>query len=313
MRTFFLIFVMIILSSCTGGGSSTSGSSSVVKELYYGFSSDNYELVEQPEPSMGANVFLIPSVGYINVIDENTNSVDYMVFKPTCLSGSSTETYAMVLVSGNGPNKISAKRSSLEFTVFDYQFKSYNERVSLAPNSNYSLACNSGKTTVDTQGLFYGNGSMAVFENNGDIYLGIRDNLLVTSGSPSFTATKYEFFKANSEVIENSWAGMDVGLLQTNHFVAGGIFEVFGFNVTINYFNQNSGDTSSHISLQPSSDPSMKGIFGQILGHRLFVSVYEPDGIGGASGSDSSCYPDGSDPNLASCNGVGSIVILFEN
>lgn len=316
---FISLILMIALSGCLSTKNGDSAPANPFadtdgKELNYGFMSNNYEIVEEPMPSPSTNTFIMNSVGYINIADDQNNVLDFMVFKPTCLRDSSSETYSMVLVGGSGPNKQSIKRSKGALEVFDYQFKNHNTRVAFSPNDNYSTSCSSGKTTVNTQGTLYANGSIAVYESNGDIYFGVRDSLAITSGTPTLTGTKYEYFSANAEVIEGSQAGAsNFGLVQTNHSMSSGVIEVFGFNSTLSFFNQNSNDTSSHISLLPSSNPSMKGIMGTIGGKRLLVAVYESDGLGGVLNTDSSCYPDQSDNQLASCNGVGSIVVYFEN
>jgi hypothetical protein len=113
---FISLILMIALSGCLSTKNGDSAPANPFadtdgKELNYGFMSNNYEIVEEPMPSPSTNTFIMNSVGYINIADDQNNVLDFMVFKPTCLRDSSSETYSMVLVGGSGPNKQSIKRS----------------------------------------------------------------------------------------------------------------------------------------------------------------------------------------------------------
>lgn len=201
MNTKFLNIViilwMLVLTACggSGGGSATNdgglpaptpipidgGASNGLSQYYFFTKADPRSISTTnsiPTTSVGvANQF------FIHITQAQNAEMSLGIFAPKCLVGATTNSYAMVLLSGDGPSLVSLRTSSGKIEIEEVSYdnnltqKKGEEVQALAGDCNEGIFLSDDTTTVAIA-----NDNVAVVtDSSGNIYIGLSKNISLNS------------------------------------------------------------------------------------------------------------------------------------
>jgi len=203
--------------SCIGGSSGSSASNG--NAAYYGVSTDsNTSILNQNSPPTGGTLMTISNQLSINIRTASSRVLDIVIYQPTCLSGSTTEEYSAVLVSGSstspmiGVIKVSASALTFQERIVSFSnartsTESITGMYDYGNVSSYSGSCSSGSFTPSSGGLAFSNGKSLVWRTStGDVYVGLLKNTAPSTSSSmeSKRYMKYTQFSSGAINPENT-------------------------------------------------------------------------------------------------------------
>jgi len=281
------------------------------ENAYDGFmtvSGDEMENWDPPYPP----TFDFPNVALIDIWEPNENWGDYLVYRPTCLSGSQVESYSMVSVNGGTMNTITITRTANSISKQYYLVKDGVARMYAPPEDVASGTCENGRFEISGEPVLYANGTVAVLNDGGNnVYFGIRDSNLITWGTVNATGTSFTWVHEDAEKWDdNTVWGTTAGQIDPSASIVGGIANFGGIASTITQIPDiGTAFPMAHIHLV-NAGGSSRGIIGNIGGKKLVIGVREKDGAGGFNAGNADCYNHWIDPAYKQCYGVGALYIF---
>ncbi len=233
---------MLLLTACGGSGDSSNDDSSQPAPVpipidggasnglsqYYFFSKADFRSISTTSSMPTTSVGVVNQF-FIQITSAQSADMNLGVFAPKCSVGASINSYAMVLLSGDGPSLVSVRTSSGKIEIEEI---SYDNNITQKKGEDVQVLagdCNEGIfLSDDTTTVAIANDSVAIMtDSSGNIYIGLSKNVSLNS-LQNIASQVSALTPSLSEASINSyhfWQGGVPLLGVTNQSSSGGYFD----------------------------------------------------------------------------------------
>ncbi|MBK9038707.1 MAG: hypothetical protein IPL83_05985 [Bdellovibrionales bacterium] len=304
LKTISALFVLV-LTACggAGGGSATNSSepspdpvpidgdaSNGLNEYYY-FSKDDPRNISLTASMPKSSTIGVENQFFIQITESSTADMNIGLFAPKCLLGATTNSYAMVLISGDGPSLVSLRTQS---SAIEIEELSYDNNLNQKKGEGVQVLagdCNEGIfLSDDTTTVVIANDAVAIVtDGSGNIYVGLNKNMSfnslqntpiqVSSETTSFNEApinSYHFWQSNAPLLGVTNQSSSGGYFDNGQFFGmyhGAVETAFG-NGQANLVLNTSTNIESHHTVVKGQGSyfarELRGTSGVINGRTIF-------------------------------------------